>query len=465
MLVGEKDGHLENQDLGHGTGLQQHLEPGSEQHEVQQSAPRDQGHLCDMMGLRLPAESQQDQERRLDLKAALTGDRLWQNADLPSTETDFLPSGCFGCSNPEVLMEVDVAAQSPAAVHTLAGRQGVGVRSSGAPTLTSDNPLMEVETSKCNPSAESWSNSISTQDLQPPESNVEMSGTNKKYGSKPPSLSLGGICQPSVESTEESCSSVIAALKELHELLVISNKPAPENAPEVICESKITPESYTDVKNLSQRCTQSECLPHSEQCPHVSIHPGRAATVTAERVGPAPVTGAEDGENSSFSGPGGGLSPDKEGVPKSRESITVTSVESSSQLHCTSGVEILPKLVAGEEDKLDQTSEKTESLSSSFILVKELGHSLQDPGTVGPGTREDVCPEAAGPFLELEPSSRHQSSDPPILSPRVFPATDIDRILRAGFTLQEALGALHRVGGNADLALLVLLAKNIVVPT
>ena len=82
-----------------------------------------------------------------------------------------------------------------------------------------------------------------------------------------------------------------------------------------------------------------------------------------------------------------------------------------------------------------------------------------------PETRENVCSEAAGPLLEFEPPTSHPSSSPSFLAPLIFPAADIDWILHAGFTLQEALGALHRVGGNADLALLVLLGKNTVVPT
>nr|XP_010306166.1 PREDICTED: regulatory solute carrier protein family 1 member 1 [Balearica regulorum gibbericeps] len=49
--------------------------------------------------------------------------------------------------------------------------------------------------------------------------------------------------------------------------------------------------------------------------------------------------------------------------------------------------------------------------------------------------------------------------------PHAFPAADVDRILGAGFTTREALEALERADGNADLALLILLAKSIVVPT
>ncbi|XP_045404605.1 regulatory solute carrier protein family 1 member 1 isoform X1 [Lemur catta] len=471
MLLGKKGWDPENQNLTQVNGLQQHEEPGNEQYEVeQQNAPCDQEHLCDIGDLELPGERQQNQQTIVDLEATMKGDRLQQNVDLPSTKKSILPSGCFGCSNSETLMEIDIVEQSLVAVLNSAGSQNADVKNITASDLTLDNPLMEVETSKCNPSPEIL-NSISTQDSQPSESNVERSGTNEEYGNYSPSLSVCGNCQPSVESTEESCSSITAALKELHELLVISSKPASENpSEEVICQSLA--DGQAGIKGLSERCTQNEHLTQDEQCPQVSFHQAISVSVKAESLtGTLPGTGIEDVENINSRGPSDGLSTDKEGVPKSRESVnenssvTLTSAKTSNQLHYTLGVEISPKLLAGEEDALNQTSEQTKSLSSSFLLVKDLGQGIQNPVTDRPETRENVCPEAARPFLEYVSPTSHPSSSPSVLPPLIFPATDIDRILRAGFTLQEALGALHQVGGNADLALLVLLAKNIVVPT
>ncbi|XP_067826621.1 protein DDI1 homolog 2 isoform X1 [Heptranchias perlo] len=53
---------------------------------------------------------------------------------------------------------------------------------------------------------------------------------------------------------------------------------------------------------------------------------------------------------------------------------------------------------------------------------------------------------------------------PPALSTHTFPAANVERIRRSGFTQQEAVEALERCHGNTDLALLVLLARRIVVP-
>lgn len=475
-FLGEKGWHPECQNLSQANGLRQHEEPESKPREVvQQSALRDQEQLCNTGDLDLLEGRQQVQPESIDVEATMKRDRLQQDVGLPGTQKNILPSGCFDCSNSETFMEVDLDEHSLVAVLNSAGGQNANVKNIGASDLTLDNPVMEVETSKCTPSSEILSNSISTQNLQLPESNVEqMSGTNKEYGTCSPSLGLCSSCHPSVESAEESCSSITAALKELHELLVISSKPASESTcEEVVCQSETVAEGQTGVEDLSESCTSDKHLTatQSEQCSQISFHQAVSVSVKTEKLTDTSAgTGAEDVENINIRGPGDGPLTDDEGVPKSTESanesnfVTLASAKMSNQLHCTVGVEISPKLLAG-EDALSQTSEQTKSLSSDFILVKDLGQGTQNPVTDRPETREDVCLEAAGPLLEFEPPPSYPSSSLSLLTPLIFPAADIDRILRAGFTLQEALGALHQVGGNADLALLVLLAKNIVVPT
>ncbi|XP_069860000.1 regulatory solute carrier protein family 1 member 1 isoform X1 [Dipodomys merriami] len=447
-FVGEKNWHPENQSLSQMNGLQQHHKPGSEQHEVaQQRAPWDRGHLCDMGDLELH-EERQDQPKFADTEAAMKEDGH-QESVLPG-------AGCFSCSDADILMEVDVVEQSLTTVLDSAGHVSTRIKNTDVSDLSSDSLSMEVEPSKQD-SSESFSDSICTQHLQPAGINVEMSGTNKEYGNYSPSLS----CQPSMES-EESCSSVTAALKELHELLVISSKPASENASEeTTCQSETVAERQTSIEDLSEKWIQCEHLTHCDQCPQVSCHQASSGGLSVKTGN----LGLEDGENTCFGGPGGDQSADKEGVPRSRGSIserssdTVTSTKSSNQLLCTLSI------VPGEGGALSQTSEQTKSLPSGFILVKDLGQGRHNPATARPETGENISPEATRSFLELEPPTSQPPSSPSTLPPFIFPAADIDRILRAGFTLQEALGALHRVGGNADLALLVLLAKNIVVPT
>ncbi|ERE81103.1 regulatory solute carrier protein family 1 member 1 [Cricetulus griseus] len=446
-FVEEKSWHPENPNPSQVNGLQQHREP--HRGRGQQDVPRDQECLCDTEDLELHGEKQQDQEKNVILEGVMKGDELQTSAGLVSTEESLLASGHCSCSCSETLMEVDTVEQSLVAVCSSSGRQKARTKSPSPSHLTSHNPSMETETVQCNPSCESMEHSISTRDLQPPEDNVEMSAMDSKDNISS-SSPLSDHGQPSVEAPEEFCSSVTVALKELHDLLVISCKPASENASEdVSCQSEMEAESQTGILDHLGRRVQSEHLTISDQYPQVSCH---QATSESEKIDTT-CAGTEDGACTSFRGLGDSSSIGREGVPRPRESVrkscsvAITSAKPADQSHCTSDVEISPTFVAGEEGTHSQPSEH-----------------MQNPGTASLET-SDVCPGAAPPSHGSDPPATQSLSSPSALPPFVFPAADVNRILGAGFTLQEALGALHRVGGNADLALLVLLAKNIVVPT
>ncbi|GAB1289183.1 Regulatory solute carrier protein family 1 member 1 [Apodemus speciosus] len=435
ILVEEKSWHPENQTPSKENGLEQHREAERVQPEVgPQCVPHEQECLCDTEDLGL-------HEGVVSLEAVVKGE-LQRSTHLPSAEGGCPASGPCSCSCSEALMEVDTAEQSLVAMCSSAGRQDAVIRSPGVSHLTSDHPSMEVETAQSDPTCERVEHSILTRNSQHPEDNVEMSTMDNKDDSS--SSPLSGHGQPSMESAEEFCSSVTVALKELHELLVISCKPASEDSPEdITCQSEIGAESQTSVSDLTGRRAHSEHLIPSHQDPQGSCHQAASESEKTEIV--------EDGVSTSFGGLGDGLSPGREGVPISTVmkscSAAITSAKLSEQLPCTSGVQVLPELAAGDESARSQPSEH-----------------VQNPGPDRPET-SSVCPGAELPFSGLDQPSTQSLSTPSALPPCSFPAADVDRILGAGFTLQEALGALHRVGGNADLALLVLLAKNIVVPT
>lgn len=451
VFVEEKSWLSENLNPSQVNGLQ-HREAGNVQCEVgQQSAPLDQVCLSDTEDLELQEENERDQEEIVNLEAVLKGDELQTNIHLASAEEYLLASGHCSCSCSETLMEVEAVEHSLVAVCSSTGRQNTIIKSPDVSHLTSDNPWMEMEASQCNPSCERVEHAVSTQDLQPPEDNIEMSTTDKKNGSSSSPLSSHG--QPSVESAEEFCPSVTVALKELHELLVISCKPTSEGPPEdAACRSETGAESQTSILDLSGRRAQREHLIPSDQYPQVSCLQDTSESEKTEITDTTPCAGAgvEEEASTSFRGLGDGLSTGREGVPRSTESVrkscsvAITTAKPSDQLHCTSGVEISPKLAAGGEGAHSQPSEHVQNLGTD---------------------RPETSPGAVLPLHGLDPSATQPSSPPSVLPPFIFPAADVDRILGAGFTLQEALGALHRVGGNADLALLALLAKNIVVPT
>ncbi|XP_029331567.1 regulatory solute carrier protein family 1 member 1 isoform X2 [Mus caroli] len=446
IFVEEKSLYPENQTPSHVNGLQQHRETESVQREAGlQSAPRHQECLCDTEDLEL-------QEEVVSLEA-LTKGELQRNAHLASAEKGLPAPGLCGCSCSEALMEVDTAEQSRVAMCSSTGRQDAVIKSPSVGHLASDNPTMEVETLQSNPSCEPVEHSILTRELQIPEDNVEMSTVDNKDDSS--SSLLSGHGQPSVESAEEFCSSVTVALKELHELLVISCKPASEDSPEdITCQSEIGAESQPSVSDLTGRRVQSVHLTPSDQYSQGSCQQATSESGKPEIVGTAPCAAVEDEASTSFEGLGDGLSPGREGVRRSTESarkscsVAITSAKLSEQLPCTSGVEteIAPELAAGEG------------------VHSQPSEHVHNPGPDRPET-SSVCPGAGLPLSGLDQTPTQSLSTPSVLPPFIFPAADVDRILGAGFTLQEALGALHRVGGNADLALLVLLAKNIVVPT
>ncbi|KAM6216923.1 regulatory solute carrier protein family 1 member 1 [Rhynchocyon petersi] len=352
-FLSERGWHPESQNVSRVNGLEPHEEPGATQREVVQQNASCGQELCDTRDLEPSGERQPNQQKCVDLEAEMKADSLQQNVGFPGAEKSVLHTEYSGCSSSEIVMDIDVVEQSLVAVlHSDSQKASVNSIGASAPTL--DNPLMEVETSKYNLSPEILTNSISTQDLQHPESNVKMSGTNKELGNCSPSLSLCGSCQTSVEMTEESYSSVTTALKELHDLLVISSNPASENTPEdVVCLSETGAEGQTSTEDLPERWAPNEPLGASLDEQYLQVFPHQSVPVSAqmEKLETSPGTGTEDIKDVTFRGPGDDMLLDKEDAPKARDltdennSVLSTSAEVSNQLHCTLGAEISPRLL------------------------------------------------------------------------------------------------------------------------
>ncbi|XP_039223413.1 protein DDI1 homolog 2 isoform X1 [Crotalus tigris] len=99
--------------------------------------------------------------------------------------------------------------------------------------------------------------------------------------------------------------------------------------------------------------------------------------------------------------------------------------------------------------------------------------------SLGPESRSGCSPspkEGGASSISPEVEAKQQQPLEQLSEPLSFPgasetrappalAANLDQIVGAGFTPQEAGEALEHAGGNADLALLILLARNIVVPT
>ncbi|XP_051895200.1 uncharacterized protein LOC127583349 [Pristis pectinata] len=110
--------------------------------------------------------------------------------------------------------------------------------------------------------------------------------------------------------------------------------------------------------------------------------------------------------------------------------------------------------------KSSQTSQSTEThlvthnVDCSPEVPEVSGASMMCEETVKANMNQPDGHSLDSP-VELRPSD---------LSNQLFPAANIERIRTSGFSQQEAVEALERCHGDTDLALLVLLARGIVVP-
>ncbi|XP_072442640.1 protein DDI1 homolog 2 isoform X1 [Chiloscyllium punctatum] len=108
-------------------------------------------------------------------------------------------------------------------------------------------------------------------------------------------------------------------------------------------------------------------------------------------------------------------------------------------------------------------AESGQSSQSSGAHLQEMTNnvvcSLENPEVLATSMTWEGTMEA-----NMNHPNRHSLVSPLEMRPLAFPAANVARIRQSGFTQQEAVEALERFHGNTDLALLVLLARKIVVP-
>ncbi|NXP18151.1 RSCA1 protein, partial [Scytalopus superciliaris] len=356
------------------------------------------------------------------------------------------------CVHVEASMEVDAAEQAAGEVQSSAREQKQHTEDRCVSDLNSDPFSMEVELLKSPPFS---SDPLPTADVPQSKSPSEIPAVLSDLvaeASSSPSSTHQLDTDPGGPS-EEPCFPLASALKELHKLLVSSRKGE--------CKILVSEEVSQLEMVLSEPAAVQKGLPEGEgkglapasqeqscSCPEGSSEGSQPCDSGREHGStgqPAPPEGALEGQK----GPG-----------KSR-SVLVSSA-------ATPGQQQRPKqgeaLAEGSQNPTTPTSEPNTPVPST------------------PALGEGAPPRAAGALLTGAPgrSSRAAAEggrgepplDPPAAHTRLttgatpaFPAADIDRLLGAGFTPREALEALEQADGNADLALLILLAKSIVVPT
>ncbi|NXL89198.1 RSCA1 protein, partial [Alectura lathami] len=390
--------------------------------------------------------------------AEMRGDRL-EKADPSCVKGSTQTAASWSC----VHMEVDVIEHSAAEVHSSASKQKWPAESGRASDLNSDASAVEVEPVK---SAASSSDPVSTSDASQSKSTSEISAKCDELSclTAENRSSPSSIHQPDTNvgrPSEEPCFSLASALKELHKLLIISRKGECKLLASEVPQLEMVHKEQAQQKGVSEDEQKGPDPDGQEQsCSSFKVRSeGRKAEGNqpcdsgTENVSPGSVGPMESAfgegtlEIQKFSG--------------KREAIVVTSAVTAAKQQSSEQAECLAEWF--QSPTLGQNA----SVSSQPALDEG---APQDASFTGAPGRSSSAPEGAGSLGGCEEpplSPPADSAGLPLVAapPLAFPVADVDRILGAGFTTREALEALEQAGGNADLALLILLAKSIVVPT
>ncbi|NWY05479.1 RSCA1 protein, partial [Nothoprocta ornata] len=447
-------------------------EPLSE-HLEKQNETTDPGRPCSAAGVEKPAV---EEEHCKDI-----------HAENPPAETRGNGLGKAGVScvkgripmlascsrmHAEVFMEVDVAEKSLVEVHSSASKEWQA-ESGGVSDVSLDPPAMEVESMKSDSSLndlvavcdvlQSGDTDEISAECESPNSTSE----NSSFPSSIPQLDIN----PGA-SSEESCFSLASALKELHKLLIINRQGdckilASEEVSqlEVVHKEQANQEGFpqdqhedVDPARQEQSCsfsTESSEGRNAEQRLGGARRSCGAASVSVTSISRMqPAVGQDVTEMQKLSG-------------KSDLLMLNSAVASADQQQSSEQTSIS----AGcDSNATDLPSEPKASVSSEAPLNKDMSEDPQRSLTAAPGRSSSPAPQGPWPSWGFEEAPLHPPAGPSeprsaAPAPPAFPAADVDRILRAGFAMREALEALQQAEGNADLALLILLAKSIVVPT
>ncbi|KFQ25671.1 Regulatory solute carrier protein family 1 member 1, partial [Merops nubicus] len=442
-------------------------DPGKE-HLEEQAEPTDPGPPCHVDGVEKPAVGEASQPE--NPPSELRGDGK-EKAGLSCVEGSIQVSASCSCVQTEAFMEVDVVEQSVAEAHSLEREQKWQAGNRSVVDPNSDTFSMEVESLK---SAASLSDSLSTGDVLRSKSTSEIPA---KY-SELSHLVTEDISSPSSvhqldtdpgRPSEEPCSSLASALKELHKLLIISRKGeckilASEEVSQL--ELRAHREPAAQQKGLSEgQQKDSDPAGQEQSCSFCEV---RSEGGRAEGKQPCG-SGREDADI----GPAGHVQPTPGGgdaeIQFSGKSdlVVVNSSATPDQPQSSEQAEVLAE---GSPSPTSPNLEQNASVSSPPPLEEGAAQDARRLLTGAPQRSSSSAPGGPWPLGGheeplLSPPAGYPGLPLGAPPPPAFPAADVDRILSAGFSTREALEALERADGNADLALLILLAKSIVVPT
>ncbi|NWV74085.1 RSCA1 protein, partial [Dasyornis broadbenti] len=434
-----------------------------EKEHLEQTETTDPETPCCVGGVEKPAvvEAKQPENPPMEMR-----DRL-ERAGLSCVKGSIQLSASCSHVHVEASMETDALEQAAAEVQSPAREQ---TNNGCICNLNSDAFSMEVELLK---SPSSLSDPLSTRDVLQSEGTGEIPAeyhelANLTADSTSPS-SMHQLDRDPGRPLEEPCFPLASALKELHKLLVVSQKGeckilASEEVSqlemvhrEAAVQQKGCPEGEQkglDAASQKQSCSFPEVWSEgggaegSQPCDCVKEH------ISAGPIGPGqPVL------------KGGAL--DRQKGSGKTDVVMVSSAATPGQQQSPEQGEVL---AGGSQSPPSPTLEQSTPVSSTPALGEGAAQDTQSLFLGAPGRSGSAAPEGPWPVggseePPLSPAAAYTRLTTGASPPPAFPAADVDRILGAGFTPQEALEALEQADGNADLALLILLAKSIVVPT
>lgn len=437
---------------------QMYKEPEKFEHLEEQTDKTDLEHPGNIGGVEKPAVEEEGRtvSQPESPPAEMREGRL-EKADLSCVKGHIQAS----CSC--VHMEVDTAERSVAEVHISASKQKWQAKNGRALDLNSDASSMELESLK---SATSLSDAASTSDVLQSKSTSEiptkcneLSNLTSENSSSPSIIHQQDtdLCR----HLEEPCFSLASALKELHKLLISCKGECKVLTSEVsqlemVCKEQVQQKGFSEDERKGldpdgQQQSSSSFNVRSEGGKKERSQPCNSGTenVSLESVTHMESASGEDAfEIPKFSG--------------KSDLIVVTSAGKSDQQESSEQAKVLPEWF------LSSTLEQS-TVSSQPALDEGTSQDIQASLTRAPERSSSSAPDSPaslGGCEEPLPSPPAESTELSLVaSPPAFSPADVDRILGAGFTTQEALEALEQADGNADLALLILLAKSIVVPT
>ncbi|NXM66588.1 RSCA1 protein, partial [Serilophus lunatus] len=384
-----------------------------------------------------------------------------ERAGLPCVKGSIQLSASCSSVHVEASMEIDVAEQAAAEVQRSVREEKQQTEDRHVCNLNSDTFSMEVELLK-SPSSSGDPLPISDvpQSKSTSEVPAELSDLAAEISSSPSSIQQ--LDTDPGRPSEEPCFPLASALKELHKLLVISRKGECKIlASEETSRLEMVHREPAVQKGLPEGHRKGSDPANQEQS--CSCHEVRSEGGIGEGNQPC-----DSGREHVSSGPighgqpalGEGASERQKGPGKSHLVLVSSEATPGQQQSPEQG----EALAEGSQSPTRLTSEQNTPVSSTSALGKDApqdswGLFMGAPGRSGRAAPEGGCEE---PPLSPPAASRLATGAAPAPA---FPAADVNRILGAGFTPREALEALEQADGNADLALLILLAKSIVVPT